>query len=92
MAEHDPELLNGVYYEISEILGMDTAIEIYRLFKGQQICFPIRLFNPVRIRKYITQEYDGTNIRILAVKYQYSEKTIRRIIKESTEKTKESSP
>lgn len=82
MAENDPELLNSVYREISEHLGMDTAMEIYQLFKGQQICFPIRFFNPARIQKYIVQEYDGTNVRILAIKYGYSEKTIRRIIKE----------
>ena len=31
------------------------------------------------------QEYDGSNVRMLAIKYGYSEKTIRRIIKESVE-------
>ena len=41
MAENDPELLNTVYKEISEKLGMDTAMEIYQMFKGQQISFPI---------------------------------------------------
>ena len=83
MAENDPELLNNVYREISEKLGMDTAMNIYQLFKGQQICFPIRFFNPARIQKCIVQEYDGSNIRTLAIKYNYSEKTVRRIIKES---------
>lgn len=85
MADNDPELLNSVYREISEKLGMDTAMEIYQLFKGQQICFPIRFFNPARIQKCIVQEYNGSNIRTLAIKYGYSEKTIRRIIKDSLE-------
>ena len=31
MAENNPEILNTVYKEISEKLGMDTALEIYRL-------------------------------------------------------------
>lgn len=35
------------------------------------------------IQQAIIQEYDGTNVRMLAVKYNYSEKTIRRIIKDS---------
>jgi len=83
MAENDPELLNSVYKEVSEKLGMDTAMEIYRMFKGQQISFPVRFFNPERIRKIIIQEYDGDNIRLLAVKYGYSEKTVRRIISDS---------
>lgn len=85
MAENDPELLNSIYREISEKLGMDTAMEIYQLFKGQQICFPIRFFNPARIQKCIVQEYNGSNVRTLAIKYGYSEKTVRRIIKESLE-------
>lgn len=83
MAENDPELLNSVYKEVSEKLGMDTAMEIYRMFKGQQISFPMRFFNPVRIQQCILKEYDGTNIKTLAIKYNYSEKTIRRIIKDS---------
>lgn len=85
MAVSDPELLNAVYKEISEKLGMDTAMSIYQMFKGQQISFPVRFFNPAKIQQIIVQEYDGTNIRTLAVKYNYSEKTVRRIIKDSVE-------
>lgn len=83
MAETDSELLNTVYKEVSEKLGMDTAMEIYQMFKGQQINFPVRFFNPARIQQIIVKEYNGTNIRTLAIKYNYSEKTIRRIIKDS---------
>lgn len=83
MADNNSELLNTVYKEISEKLGMDTALEIYRMFKGQQISFPMRFFNPTVIQKLIVKEYDGTNIKKLAVKYSYSEKTVRRIIRES---------
>jgi Mor family transcriptional regulator len=85
MACRDPELLNTVYKEISEKLGMETALEIYQLFKGQQVTFPMRFFNSECIRKIIIQEYDGTNLKKLAVQYGYSEKTIRRIIRESDE-------
>ena len=85
MAVSDPELLNAVYKEISEKLGMDTAMSIYQMFKGQQISFPVRFFNPEKIQQIIVREYDGTNIRTLAIKYNYSEKTVRRIIKDSVE-------
>ena len=80
---NNSELLNAVYKELAEKLGMDTAMNIYQLFKGQQINFPIRFFNPNKIQELIVQEYDGTNVRTLATKYSYSEKTIRRIIKDS---------
>lgn len=83
MAVQDSELLNTIYKEISEKLGMDTAMSIYQMFKGQQISFPVRFFNPEKIQQIIVKEYDGTNIRTLAIKYNYSEKTVRRIIKES---------
>ena len=84
MAKNDNELLNHVYREISEALGTDTAMEMYRMFKGQQVTFPVRFFNPQCIRQKIIEEYNGTNIGLLAKKYDYSEKSIRRIIKESS--------
>ena len=83
LAEGNTDLLNGVYKEISAELGMDIAISIYKMFKGQQINFPMRLFNPAQIQKRILEEYDGTNIKSLAKKYDYSEKTVRRIIRDS---------
>lgn len=85
MAEKDSELLNTIYREVADKLGMDVAMDIYQMFKGQQICFPVRFFNPARIQQIIIQEYDGTNIKVLATKYNYSEKTVRRIIRESLE-------
>lgn len=85
MAEKDSELLNTVYKEIADRLGMDTAMDIYKMFKGQQITFPVRFLNPARIQRIIIQEYDGTNIKALATKYNYSEKTVRRIIRDSVE-------
>ena len=85
MAVNDPELLNSVYKEVSEKLGMDVAMSIYQMFKGQQISFPMRFFNPERIQKIVVQEYDGTNIKTLAIKYGYSEKTVRRMIRDSLE-------
>lgn len=85
MAEKEIELLNTIYKEIADNLGMDVAMDIYKMFKGQQITFPVRFLNPARIQRIIIQEYDGTNIKALATKYNYSEKTVRRIIRDSVE-------
>ena len=85
MAKKDSELLNSIYKEIADILGMDIAMDIYKMYKGQQITFPMRFFNPARIQQIIIQEYDGTNLKTLATKYNYSEKTVRRIIRDSVE-------
>lgn len=74
------ELYNTVYREISEIVGLEATLKIYLRFKGQQISFPVRLYNPKMIRQKVMKEFDGTNIHELANKYDYSEKTIRRMI------------
>ena len=85
MKESESELFNEVYREICVTIGLDVAIAIYQMYKGQQITFPIHLFNTKRIRQSIIKEYDGTNIKDLAQKYGYSEKTVRRMIKDSLE-------
>ena len=79
----EKEILNTVYKDIAEAFGIDIAIQFYQMYKGMQITFPTRLFNSKYVKKRIPIEYDGTNVKQLAKKYGYSEKTIRRMIKES---------
>ena len=81
----EAELYNTVYKEISEIVGLDATLKIYLRFKGQQVSFPVRLYNPHLIQQNVIKEYDGTNVKELAKKYDYSEKTIRRMIRDSVE-------
>ena len=78
-------LYNSIYKEISELIGLDATLKIYLRFKGQQVSFPVRLYNPQMIQQSVIKEYDGTNIAELAQKYDYSEKTIRRMIRDSVE-------
>jgi Mor family transcriptional regulator len=67
--EKETELYNSVYREICEIAGLDATLKIYLRFKGQQISFPVRLYNPHLIQQNVIKEYDGSNIRELAKKY-----------------------
>ena len=94
LIEYSPEVINvgddssknvfnAVYNEISEAFGVDVAIQMYQTYKGMQISFPTRLFNPDYVKNQVPIEYDGKNIKQLAKKYGYSEKTIRRMVKES---------
>ena len=85
----EAELYNTVYKEISELIGLDETLKIYLRFKGQQVSFPVRLYNPHLIQQNVIKEYDGTNIKELAKKYDYSEKTIRRMIRDSVEDIEE---
>ena len=76
-------VFNAVYNEISEAFGVDVAIQMYQTYKGMQISFPTRLFNPEYVKNQVPIEYDGKNIKQLAKKYDYREKTIRRMVKEN---------
>ncbi|MBR5497415.1 MAG: Mor transcription activator family protein [Clostridia bacterium] len=89
------EYLNRTYSELVGIIGIDAVLKIHSAYKGQQIFFPMDLFSKEFIRQQIAEEYNGHNIRQLAVKYGYTEKWIRRILRDnivrqsSTEKTEE---
>ena len=79
----ETELYNNIYKEISELVGLDATLKIYLRFKGQQVTFPVRLYNPQLIQQNVIKEYE------LAQKYDYSEKTIRRMIRDSVEDTED---
>ena len=80
--EIESEYLNGVYNEIAGALGIEAAMTLYTTYRGQQITFPVNFFTTEFIARRIVAEYDGTNVRRLATKYGYSEKWVRKMIKE----------
>ena len=73
--------LNDVYREIADEIGIENTINIYNLFHGTQISFPNRLFSKEYTHQAILKEYNGKNVLQLAQKYNYSERSIWRIIK-----------
>jgi len=83
--EMDVELYNSVYKELVEIVGVESTKRIFMRFKGQQITFPVRLYNSELIKQAVIKEYNGQNISHLAQKYDYSERNIRRMLKDLSE-------
>ena len=75
--------LNDIYREIADEIGIENAVAIYRLFHGTQVSFPSRLFSKEHIHTAIINEYNGNNVLQLAQKYNYSERSIWRILKSS---------
>lgn len=73
--------LNEVYREIADEIGIENTIIIFNMFHGTQISFPNRLFSKEHIHKAIIREYNGKNVPQLAQKYNYSERSVRRILK-----------
>lgn len=86
----ESECLNGIYIEFANLLGMDAAMKIHSVFRGQQVFFPVELFSKEFIRNQIISEFNGANVKQLATKYGYTEKWIKKILKESVDKCGES--
>lgn len=77
----NPDGLNDVYRDIADEIGVENTLAIYKLFHGTQISFPNRLFSKEYIHNAIINEYNGSNVPQLAQKYNYSERSVWRILK-----------
>ena len=82
MNNNNEPVLNGVYEVISELIGFDNTTKLYKHFAGSQINFPTRLFSKEFVLREAIKAYDGTSASInkIAVKYNYSERTIRKLL------------
>ena len=83
------EFLNGIYNDLANLIGMDATKTIFDEYRGQQITFPVEFYSKKFIHNQIVKEYNGFNVKQLATKYEYSERTIRRILKEHIDSLKE---
>ena len=77
----DNQYFNGIYKDLAVLIGEENAKKIYKEYRGQQITFPVEFYSKEYIYSQIIDEFDGTNLKQLATKYGYSERTIRRILK-----------
>ena len=75
--------LNGVYEYFAELVGYDNAVKIYESFRGSQVNFPTKLFSKEFVLQEAIKNYEGTSesIKRIATKYNYSERTIRKLLK-----------
>ena len=74
------EKFSTLYKEIAELIGEENTIILYNHFKGQQVSFPLHLYSGEYIKKCIYEEYNGSNVRGLALKYGFTERWIRKIL------------
>jgi len=70
-----------IYQEIARKTSPEIAVEIHKLFKGQQIIFPKKLYKKEYIYSYIRQNYNGRNVRELSMMFEYSDRRVRQIIR-----------
>lgn len=78
----ESDFLNGIYNDLANLIGLEATKTIFDEYRGQQITFPVEFYSKKFIHNQIVKEYNGYNVKQLATKYEYSERTIRRILKE----------
>lgn len=80
------EYLNGAYSELAAIIGIDAVLKLHSKYRGTQLFCPVELFSREFIIMQIIDEYNGHNIKELATKYGYTEKWVRKILKDNIDK------
>lgn len=80
MKEVDSSGLQGIYKELAEIIGVEATIAVYNELKGQQVTFPTRLYERGYVIKEVNTKYNGTNLKELARKFNYTERWMRTFI------------
>ena len=81
LSNTEPANLAGVYKEMAEVVGVANAYDIFKNFKGQQLMFPLKFYSSEYMAQQIIEEYNGSNVRELVRKFEYSESRIRQILR-----------
>ena len=81
MLKFELKMLPENYQDVANITGVEKFLELCKLFGGMEVYIPQykTLIKPIR-NKQILEEYNGSNIRELAKKYDVCESTIRKIV------------
>ena len=77
------EDLQGPHREVAEVIGLENMILLSEMFGGSSLYIPQKkelLKN--HTYRMISEEFDGTNIKKLASRYDVSEATVYRIVKD----------
>lgn len=87
MKKINTDIYASVYKTLAEEVGEEATRKIHKLFKGQQIVFPSRLYSAEYIAKRIICEHDaGKTVREIAASTGYTDRRIRQILRNNREK------
>ena len=77
----DYTCLAGVYKDLAEELGVETAYKVYEVLNGLQICFPKHFYKPEYTRKLIMDGYAaGDSVQSLSKQFGLTERRIRQLV------------
>lgn len=70
------------------VLEFEDILILHQAYKGLQVTFPKRLYSKEYVQEMVKKEYDGKNLKELSRRYNYSERWIRKMLKEEERITK----
>lgn len=73
---------NPLYKELAYLIGEEKTIVLFNEYKGTQQAFPMRLVSREHLKKLIQLESSYKTVNQLARQTGYSERNIRRLLKE----------
>lgn len=73
---------NTVYQDIALLIGEEKTILLFKAYKGTQVAFPMRLVSREHVKEMIQRRYPERSINQLALETGYSERNVRRMLKE----------
>ncbi|QCZ46810.1 Mor transcription activator family protein [Levilactobacillus brevis] len=76
----DVSSLHYFYRGLSELVGVESMLVIYRQYRGMQMTIPTHLYDRKLAASRVLSEYNGTNQQELARKYGYSQKWVQQVI------------
>lgn len=69
--------------EIANLVGLENTVNLIAHYSGQAVYFPKYETATLKLRnRRIYQEFDGSNVRALAKKYNLSQRHIRKILEQ----------
>lgn len=74
--------LNEIYADLYTIVGAEKVAQIFKQQAGIQVTFPTHLYNRQKLIPIIKAEYNGHNSRELARTYGYSERWVKRMLRD----------
>lgn len=82
LSEPDITSWNSIYQELAKTIGVEATLKLYQDYRGLQLNLPVRLVSRESMLEQLKIEYTGENKRELARKYDYSQRTIERMLNE----------
>lgn len=73
--------LNEAYRQVYDLIGEKAFMAFYNAVRGSQVTYGMHLYDSNKVANRLVDEFNGSNIDELAVKYGYSRRWVSNTVK-----------